>query len=75
MLAASWVLFMIRDAGAPYLICWRPLSYLLAPLIVSTDALFFDREFLCLMRALSDRLKLRVGAYRLEHERAKSDGV
>ena len=53
MLAASWVFFMIRDAGAPYHIC----------------------EFLCLMRALSDRLKLRVGAYRLKHERANSDGV
>ena len=52
---------MIRDAGAPYRIYWRPL--------------FFDREFLCLMRALSDRLKLKVGAYQLEHERAKSDGV
>jgi hypothetical protein len=61
MLAASWVLFMIRDAGAPYRPYWRPL--------------FFDREFLCLMRTLSDRLKLGVGAYRLEHERAKSDGV
>ena len=61
MLAASWVLFMIRDAGAPYRIYWRPL--------------FFNREFLCLMRALSDRLKLKVGAYQLEHERAKSDGV
>jgi hypothetical protein len=60
MLAASWVLFMIRVAAAPYRIYWRP---------------FFDREFLCLMRTLSDRLKLRVGAYRLEHERAKSDGV
>jgi hypothetical protein len=60
MLAASWVLFMIRDAGAPYRIYCRP---------------FFEREFLCLMRALSDRLKLKVGAYQLEHERAKSDGV
>ena len=75
MLAASWVFFMIRDADAPYLIYWRPLSYLLAPLILSAGAPYHICEFLCLMRALSDRLKLRVGAYRLKHERANSDGV